>query len=165
MRIRRLLATRQLPALAAVLALAIAGAACGDSDDGKVGGEEGAVRETVDGLYQAMRDGDAEGVCEHLDEEAQKQIITSPRGKKRSCAQNFQRFLDEAEKNGGLDLTLKAKVEKVTIKGKFATAKVSYGKETSGDIQLRKYGDEWKLAAAKAQEPPPQAKQPQPKQP
>jgi hypothetical protein len=156
MRTRRRATARQLATLAGTVALALAGTACGDDSDSggadgpQVGGQEGEVRATIASLYEAMGDGDAQGVCDRLTEAAQRQIAGGS-GSKARCVKGFQRFLDNAEKAGGLDLTLKAKVEKVKVKGDSATATVSFGEQTRGDIPLVKQDGEWKLEAAGAQ--------------
>lgn len=147
-------------ALAAAAALVLGAAACGGSDDdGGSGGDASGggndqqqARATVENLYAAIRDSDAEKVCNQLNEAAQKQLAEGGLGKKAgSCAESFQGFLDQAEKKGGLDLTLKAKVKSVKVTGDTAVAKVSFGgKGRNGEIPLEKVDGEWKLEAAGA---------------
>ncbi len=129
------------------LVLALGAMACG-SDDGNGGGgdDRAEARATVESLYASIREGDAAGVCSTLTEPAQEQIAAGGLGaKKQSCTDAFQAFLDQADKAGGLNLTLKAKVESVKVDGDKAVAKVSFGKGPSGEIPLVKNGDEWKL--------------------
>ncbi|HYI81104.1 MAG TPA: hypothetical protein VEW67_09615 [Thermoleophilaceae bacterium] len=142
-------------ALATTAALALGAAACGGSDDdGSSPGDSDReqARATVENLYAAIRDGDAEKVCEQMNDAAQKQLAAGGLGaKSKSCAEAFQKFLDEAEKAGGLNLTLKAKVESVKVTGDTAVAKVSFGgKGRNGEIPLQKVDGEWKLEAAGA---------------
>lgn len=147
----------RLSAVAVAAALALGGAACGDSDDGGGGGsnsgagDEQRARATVDALYAAIADGDAERVCDQLGDAAQKQIAAGGLGgKSGSCAESFQKFLDQAEKGGGLNLTLEAKVKSIEVTGDKAVAKVNFGKDRNGEIPLTKTDGEWKLEAAGA---------------
>lgn len=147
----------QLRALAvtAAAALAFGAAACGGSDDDSSSGggsDQEQARATVENLYAAIADNDAGKVCEQLNEDAQKQLAAGGLGtKSKTCAEAFQKFLAEAEKAGGLNLTLKAKVKSVEVTGDTAVAKVSFGgKGRDGEIPLEKVDGEWKLAAAGA---------------
>jgi len=145
-------------ALAAAAALALGAAACGDSDDD--GGGDGAAsggsdrqqaRATVENLYAAIADNDAEKVCDQLNADAQKQLTEGGLGEKSdSCAESFQAFLDQAKEAGGLNLTLKARVESVKVTGDSAVATVAFGKGRNGKIPLEKVDGEWKLEAAGA---------------
>lgn len=141
-------------ALATAATLALGAAACGGSDDdgGGGGSDEQQARATVERLYAAIADGDAERVCAELNEKAQKQLEQGGLGgKSKSCVDSFQLFLDEAERAGGLDLTLKAKVRSVKVTGDAAVAKVSFGGGgRNGEIPLEKVDGEWKLEAAGA---------------
>ena len=110
------------------------------------------IRET-DALVHVVRaHGDAVKVCDQLNEDAQKQLAAGGLGtKSKSCDEAFQKFLDEAEKAGGLNLTLKAKVTSVKVTGDKAVAKVRFGsKGRDGEIPLEKVDGEWKLQAAGA---------------
>jgi hypothetical protein len=148
----RLLSLRSRATLATALALALGGAACGGSDDDGGASDEQQARATVERLYAAIADGDAKRVCAQLNEKAQRQLEQGGLGgKSDSCVDSFQQFLDEAEKAGGLDLTLKAKVESVEVTGDTAVAKVSFGGGgRNGEIPLEKVDGEWKLEAAGA---------------
>jgi ketosteroid isomerase-like protein len=134
--------------------LAVGAAGCGDSDDGdgnqQAGGSEQAqARAAVEGLYAAIADGDAEAVCDSLTDAGQKQVAGGGLGgKSASCADAFQKFLDAAERQGGLDLTLKAKVRKVTVKGDRGTATVSFGGNRTGAVPLAKQDGEWRIEQA-----------------
>lgn len=141
-----------LAALATALVLALGATGCGSSDDDGGGSDEQQARATVEKLYAAIADGDAEGVCAQLNEKAQRQLEQGGLGgKSGSCVDSFQQFLDEAEKAGGLDLTLKAKVRSVEVTGDSAVAKVSFGGGgRNGEIPLEKVDGEWKLEAAGA---------------
>lgn len=154
---------RRLLVLAATALLAFGVAACGDSDDDDGGAGQGAAaggggsdeqqaRATVESLYAAIREGDAEGVCETMTAPAQKQVAQGAigTGGGGTCADGFQRFLDAAERAGGLNLTLKAKVGRVKVEGDKAVARVTFGKARAGDIPLVKVDDEWKLDQAGA---------------
>ena len=149
----RSLPLRPLATLATTLVVAFGATACGDSDDdGGGGSDEQQARATVERLYAAIADGDAKGVCAQLNEKAQRQLEQGGLGgKSDSCVDSFQQFLDEAEKAGGLDLTLKAKVKSVEVTGDTAVAKVSFGGGgRNGEIPLEKVDGEWKLEAAGA---------------
>jgi len=141
-------------AFAVAATLALGAAACGGSDnDAPSGGsDQEQARATVETLYAAIADGDAEKVCEQMNEAAQKQMAAGGLGtKSKSCPEAFQKFLDQAEKAGGLNLTLKAKVKSVKVTGDTAVAKVSFGgKGRNGEIPLEKVDGEWKLEAAGA---------------
>ena len=143
-----------LTAFATTLVLALGATACGGSDDdgGGGGSDEQQARATVERLYAAIADGDAKRVCAQLNENAQKQLAAGGLGTATaSCADSFQNFLDKAEKAGGLDLTLKAKVKSVEVTGDSAVAKVSFGGGgRNGEIPLEKVDGEWKLEAAGA---------------
>jgi hypothetical protein len=166
--LRRLQDLRPLT-LVALLTLALSIAACGDSDDGDStngeqsggadttatssggGSERDRARASVEALYDAMADTDAEGVCAQLSASAQKQIAEGGLGGKgKTCAAGFQQFLDAAAKQGGLRLTLKAEVESVKVKGDKGTAHVTFGNEAQGDIPLVKEDGEWRLEATSA---------------
>jgi hypothetical protein len=157
--------TAQLLVPAATALLVLGAAACGGSDDDNGGGggpsqsasagggdgqDEQQARATVESLYAAIRDEDAKGVCATMTAPAQKQIAQGAigTGGGSTCADGFQRFLDAAERAGGLNLTLKAKVERVKVNGEQAVARVSFGKARAGNIPLVKVGDEWKLDQA-----------------
>lgn len=144
-------------ALATAATLALGAAACGGSDDdggssSSSGSDQEQARATVENLYAAIKDGDAGKVCDQLNEDAQKQLAAGGLGtKSKSCDEAFQKFLDEAEKAGGLNLTLKAKVTSVKVTGDKAVAKVRFGsKGRDGEIPLEKVDGEWKLEAAGA---------------
>jgi hypothetical protein len=153
MRSRPLLQLRAA-AFATAATLAFGATACGGSDDDSGGGgsDEQQARATVERLYAAIADGDAKRVCDQLNEKAQRQLEQGGLGgKSGSCVDSFQQFLDEAEKAGGLNLTLKAKVKSVEVTGDTAVAKVSFGGGgRNGEIPLEKVDGEWKLEAAGA---------------
>ena len=149
----RSLPLRPLATFATALALGLGAAACGGSDDdGGGASDEQQARATVERLYAAIADGDAERVCAQLNEKAQRQLEQGGLGgRSGSCVDSFQQFLDEAEKAGGLDLTLKAKVRSVEVTGDTGVAKVSFGGGGRiGEIPLEKVDGEWKLEAAGA---------------
>ncbi len=156
MRSRTPLPLRRAAALATAATLALGAAACGGSDDdggsNSGGTDQQQARATVERLYAAIADNDAGEVCEQLNERAQKQLAAGGLGEEsQSCEESFQAFLDEAEKQGGLNLTLKAKVKSVKVTGDTAVAKVSFGgKGRNGEIPLQKIDGEWKLEAAGA---------------
>jgi hypothetical protein len=140
-------------AIATAATLALGVAACGGSDDSSSSGgsDQEQARATVENLYAAIKDGDAEKVCEQMNEAAQKQMAAGGLGSKsKTCAEAFQKFLDASEKAGGLKLTLLAKVKSVKVTGDTAVAKVSFGKGRNGEIPLVKVDGEWKLEAAGA---------------
>lgn len=141
-------------AIAAAATLALGAAACGGSDDDSSnsgGSDKEQAQATVENLYAAIKDGDAEKVCEQMNEAAQKQMAAGGLGSKsKTCAEAFQKFLDASEKAGGLKLTLLAKVKSVKVTGDTAVAKVTFGKGREGEIPLVKVDGEWKLEAAGA---------------
>jgi hypothetical protein len=136
--------------LAATVAVVIAGCGSGDSDDG--GSDKEQARATVERLYEGFADGDPEQICAQLNEAAQKELASGGLGSKTgSCVESYQKFLDESEKAGGLNLTLKAKVERVKVTGDTAVATVSFGGPgREGEIPLTKVDGEWKLDAVGA---------------
>jgi hypothetical protein len=139
-------------AVAAAVTLAMGAAACGGSDDSGGGSDEEQATAAVEALYAAIVDSDAEKACEQLNEAAQKQLEQGGLGKKGgSCADAYQAFFAEADKAGGLNLALKAKVKSVKVDGDKAVAKVRYGaKGPTGEVPLEKVDGEWKLEAAGA---------------
>lgn len=155
-------ARRRTPSLRAAAiaaaALALAASGCGSDDDGGGDGatdrqsgssEQQSAREAVERLYEAMADGDAAGVCEELAPAAQKEIARGGLGTKaNTCPEGFQGYLDAAEKAGGLDMVLKAKVARVKVDGDTAVARVTFGRDSaSGDVPLVKTDEGWKLRA------------------
>ena len=137
----------------AVAAIGLGLAACGGGDDSDGGGsDKEQARATVERLYDGFAAGDPEQICDQLNEAAQKELAEGGLGSKTgSCVESFQAFLDESEKAGGLNLTLKAKVESVKVTGDTAVAKVSYGGPgRTGEIPLEKVDGEWKLEAVGA---------------
>lgn len=152
----------RVPALSVSILLALSLAACGGDDAGSTstgtqatapasgGSERERARAAVESLYSAIRDGDAEEVCDSLTEAGQRQVAAGGLGgKSDSCADAFQKFLDAAERQGGLNLTLKAKVEKVRVDGDKAVATVSFGGPgRTGPVPLVKQGGEWKVDQA-----------------
>jgi hypothetical protein len=153
---------RPLVLLAFAAALA---AGCGGSDDGSDGAgtstaggsDRQQVRSAVEGLYEDLADYDAEAVCERMSPSAQRQIAAG--GGARSdatCADAFGKFLDQAKENGGLKRTLSAKIGDIEIDGAKALVTVSFGAQ-SGQIPLRKIGEDWKMGvtvATPSTEPP-----------
>lgn len=156
--------TARWVAVLATALLALGAGGCGDSDDddgggagqkgsqaaNAAGGDEQRAQATVESLYTSIREGDAEGVCATMTEPAQRQVAQGAigTGKGGTCAEGFQRFLDAADRAGGLNLTLKAKVERVKVDGDKAVARVTFGKARAGDIPLVKVDGEWKLDQA-----------------
>lgn len=149
----------RLPMLMLVL-IALVGAGCGDSDDGRESSssnqagatpDERQIRSTVDGLYADLADYDAAAVCDRMSPHARKQIAEggADRSGAADCAASFQEFLDEAKRNGGLKRTLTAKVGKVEIDGDKAAVTVTFGPQ-AGQIPLRKIDGEWKIGVALA---------------
>lgn len=150
------------PLLLAAIAAALALGACGgDSDDGaqsqsggeaRAGSESDRARATVEALYEAMGDRDAEGVCDQLNEAAQEQIAKGglPGSEGRTCVEGFQAFFEAAEEAGGLDTPDDAEVLDVKVDGGRATATVKFGPGQRGKIPLVKVDGEWKLEAVGA---------------
>lgn len=154
---------RLLLLLAMIAALAL-GACGGDSDDSTQpqsgreadgGSESDRVRATVDGLYDAMGDRDAEGVCDQLNEAAQEQVAKGglPGSEGTTCVEGFQAFFEAAEEAGGLDTPDNAEVVDVKVDGDRATATVKFGPGQRGKIPLVKVDGEWKLEAVGANRP------------
>jgi hypothetical protein len=139
-----------LGAVVVAAAIVVAMSACGGSDDSdEGGGDREQVRATVERLYEGFADGDPEQICDQLNEAAQKELAEGGLGSKTgSCVESYQKFLDESEKAGGLNLTLKAKVKRVKVTGDTAVATVSFGGPgREGEIPLSKIDGEWKLEA------------------
>ena len=156
----------RVAALAAAGALAAGGlAACGGGDDDgastgsdasgtttTAAGDREQIRATVDRLYDAMEERDAEGVCAELNEAAQEQVAAGGVNPDpdQTCAESFQSFFDEAAAGDGLNLTLQAEILSVKVDGDTAVAKVRFGDRKGspkGDIPLVKVDGEWKLEA------------------
>jgi ketosteroid isomerase-like protein len=135
-------------ALGVAALLASGAAACGEEEDPRSDREQ--ARAVVEELYASIRAKDPEGVCSTMTEPAQQQVAAGAigTGKSGTCADAFQRFLDAAARQGGLNLTLKAKVERVKITGDTAVATIRFGKARTGEIPLVKQDDEWKLDRA-----------------
>lgn len=149
------------PLLLAAIAAALALGACGgDSDDGaqspsggeaRSGSEANRARATVEDLYEAMGDRDAEGVCDQLNEAAQRQVARGGLGSEgQSCVEGFEGFFEAAEEAGGLDTPDDAEVLDVKVGGDRATATVRFGPGQRGKIPLVKVDGEWKLEAVGA---------------
>lgn len=127
------------------------GAADGDGDgDGNL--NKAGAKATVEALYAAMREMDAEGVCDQLNQAAQDQIAKGGLAgeKTGSCVEGFESFFDQAREAGGMEAPFEAEVRKVAIKGKRATVTVNFGPERNGDIPLVEVDGEWKLEAVGA---------------
>jgi hypothetical protein len=156
MRSSRSLLQLRAVALATAATLALGAAACGGSDDDSSsssgGSDKEQARATVESLYKAYSDGDAEKICEQMNEAAQEQMAAGGLGtESKSCAEALGKFLEASEKAGGLKLTLQAKVKSVKVTGDSAVAKVNFGgKGRTGEIPLQKVDGEWKLEAAGA---------------
>lgn len=138
----------RIATIAAVAALATGIVGCGGDSDGG-GSDEEQARATVEALYDGFANGDPEQICDQLNEAAQKELAEGGLGSKTgSCVESFQAFLDESEKAGGLNLTLKAKVQRVKVTGDTAVATVTFGGPgRKGEIPLQKVDGEWKLEA------------------
>jgi hypothetical protein len=146
-------------AIVVVLLLALGAPGCGSDDDaGRPGpaatdasephdSDEDQARATVERLYASMRAGDADGVCANLSEPAQKQVAAGGIGvgEGATCAEAFQEFFDAADRKGGLNLILKAKVRKIALRRDRGEAKVSFGRGRVGEVPLVKVDGEWKL--------------------
>lgn len=150
--------SRPLSILAVALALAAGMAACGgggeNDTNGQAAGNSDAdrVRATIDALYDAMGDRDAEGVCDQLNEAAQEQVAKGglPGSEGRSCVEGFESFFDAADEAGGLDTPDNAEVVDVKVDGDTAAATVKFGPGQRGKIPLVRVDGEWKLEAVGA---------------
>lgn len=139
------------PLLVSILAALALGACGGDSSESEPESEADRVRATVDALYEAMGDRDAEGVCDQLNAAAQEQIAKGGLGSEgRTCVEGFEGFFEASEEAGGLDAPRNAEVVDVEVDGDRATATVEFGPGQRGDIPLAKVEGEWKLEAVGA---------------
>ncbi|HYP47696.1 MAG TPA: nuclear transport factor 2 family protein [Thermoleophilaceae bacterium] len=118
------------------LALALGLVGCGE---GK--GDEEQVTSTVNGVYDALADKDADQVCDSLSAAGKRQI-TRGADRSLSCEEVFKRGLSLA--GDALKDAKRAEVTQVKVEGDKATASVKYKKET-GKVELLKEDGKWKL--------------------
>ena len=129
-------------ALAATLALALALGACGG------GGEEGKVKDAVNGFYDALGDRDAGKVCSSLSDVQRKRIENGTGATGRSGApQSCEKVIRVALAFVGTRVKqLKdVKVSNVSVHRDKATARVEL-KGKRNDLGLVKQGGDWKLS-------------------
>jgi len=127
---------RPLAAVAAAVA-ALGLAACGSDD-------EGAVKERVNGVYDAFAAKDGKKVCSSLNEEAKKSLTQgASQGKKQSCEDVMKFVFGIAGKE--LQGIGDAKVSKVDLKGDKGTVTIKY-KGKSEKIGVAKSDGEWLIS-------------------
>jgi Domain of unknown function (DUF4878) len=126
-------------ALGAVLAAALALAACGGG-----GGDEGKVKETVNGFYDALGSKDARGVCDSLAVKQRRSVASSAGAKGRS--QSCEKVMGTALAFVGdrLKQAKDVKVADVSTEGDKATATVEL-KGKKDKLGLIKEGGDWKV--------------------
>ncbi len=123
--------------IAAACAAAIAVAGCGKSDEDK-------VRETVDEYIGALAKGDGAKACGLVSKEANEQIKTQSKAK--DCATAIEKFTGSKQGAAVKKAFEEAKVQKVEVKEKKATATIEVEGETA-PLPLEKVGDDWKLSS------------------
>jgi hypothetical protein len=134
---------RPFRSTAPVLVLALALAGCGGGSDGEE--DEEAVRGAVDGLYAALAEKDANGVCEALARE-QREVVAKGGGTKRaSCEQVMGVAMNYVGHGKGLEDADEAQVTDVELDGGRAVATVEF-KGRSARVELRKEAGDWKVS-------------------
>lgn len=127
-----------------------------EADDGSPDGadaEADEVATTVAGMYRSFSEGDAEGVCAVMSQEAREQIAQNVLGgstdapEERTCETSLSKFLDVAAASGILERTLSARVDDVSIEGEIATATVTFG-AASGKVRLLREDGEWRFGVS-----------------
>jgi hypothetical protein len=135
---------RTFRSIAPVLVLALAVVSCGGGSDGEE--DEEAVRGAVDGLYAALAEKDADGVCEALAHE-QREVVAKGDGTKprASCEQVMGVALNYVGRGKGLEDADEAQVTDVELEGGRAVATVEF-KGRSAPVELRKEAGDWKVS-------------------
>lgn len=108
-------------------------------------GDESEIKETVNGVYDAIAAKDAAKVCDSLSEEGKRQVTrgsAASRGGRQSCEAVFGFGLSVA--GDALAKSKDTEVTDVKVNGDRATATVKLD-DSSGDIGLVKEGGEWKI--------------------
>ena len=118
-------------------AAALAFAGCGKSDEDK-------VKETVTSYIDALSSGDGAKACGLVSESAANQIKTQSKAK--DCATAIEAFTKSPQGPAVKKAFDAAKVEKVEVKGKKATATIRVASQTA-PLPLEKDGDDWKLSS------------------
>jgi hypothetical protein len=129
------LRTATLAAGCAAAALALAG--CGKSDEDK-------VKETVTSYIDALSNGDGAKACGLVSASAANQIKTQSKAK--DCASAIESFTKSSDGAAVKQAFKAAKVEKVKVKGKKATATIKVANQTA-PLPLEKNGSDWKLSS------------------
>jgi hypothetical protein len=129
------LRTATLAAGCAAASLAFAG--CGKSDEDK-------VKETVTSYINALSAGDGNKACGLVSAAAANQIKTQSKAK--DCASAIETFTKSSDGAAVKAAFKAAKVEKIQVKGKKATATIRVASQTA-PLPLEKDGDNWKLSS------------------
>ncbi len=127
--------TATLAAGCAAAAFSLGG--CGKSDEDK-------VKETVNSYIDALSAGDGDKACGLVSESAAKQIKTQSKAK--DCATAIESFTKSSEGAAVRSAFKAAKVEKIKVDGKKATATIRVASQTA-PLPLEKDGDNWKLSS------------------
>jgi hypothetical protein len=129
-------------AIAPLLLLVLALAGCGGSD-----GDEEAVRGAVDGLYTALAEKDAGGVCDSL-ARGQREVVAKGGGSKpqASCEQVMGVALNYVDRGKGLEDADEADVTEVELDGDDRAVATVEFKGRSARVELRKEGGDWKVS-------------------
>lgn len=129
--------TRTPPLILALLAAAVALAACGgDSSDDT--SDEDRIRERISSLADAVAARDAAGFCEHVD--------LSELPEDAECEPLAEEEL--SDRTGDEQLAAETlEIREVEIEGDEATARVATdAEEDAGTIDLRRVDDDWKVS-------------------
>jgi hypothetical protein len=117
--------------------------------------EEQVVAKVVAGMYADFVASDSAGVCAAMSDDVQEQIAQQVPGgstvapANRTCESSLSQFFDVAAKTGLLDRSRKAQVRRVSVRGRSATAAVTFGGR-SGKVKLVKEGGQWRFGSVPA---------------
>jgi ketosteroid isomerase-like protein len=129
----------RIAATVAVLALVIAG--CGD--DAK--SDEQAIKDTVRTYFTAFADGDGARACDQLSSTVRD--VIEQKTKDKDCATALELAAKQPAFKRYIGDLREVEIQKVTISGNAATAKVkAIGQTTT--MPLSKVGDKWKIEAS-----------------
>ena len=128
---------------AAVLAVAMVFAACGDG-----GSDEQQITTAIKEYMRAFANGDGDEACDHLTDERREEMEQGLKqvAGEASC-DALSKVVDQIEETdpGGLDKLHEIEVEDIKVTGDTATAWPTYHGERADQAKLRRVDGEWKL--------------------